>query len=122
MFTKNSKNKNESPAMKKVIAELKWKQFYKKIDEIKKNKFFKIGLLSLSVFIILSAGSLFYLNYESIQENYEASQDAKFKQLESALIEAADFFKDKPLKGISTLENFRMKSEKLLLRLSASMK
>jgi|GEM_PF-2134676 len=106
MFTKNSKNKNESPAMKKVIAELKWKQFYKKIDEIKKNKFFKIGLLSLSVFIILSAGSLFYLNYESIQENYEASQSAKFKQLETALIEAADFFKNKPLKGISTLENF----------------
>jgi hypothetical protein len=106
MFTKNSKNKNESPAIKKVVAELKWKQFYKKLDEIKKNKFVRIGLVSLAIFIILSAGSLLYLNYESLQENYTASQDAKFKQLESALLEATDVFKDKPLKGIANLEKF----------------
>jgi hypothetical protein len=106
MSIKKSKNKNESPAMKKVIAELKWKQFYRKIDEIKKNKFFKIGLVGLSIFIILSAGSLFYLNFETIQENYTASQDAKFKQLESAVLESADMFNAEPLKAISSLEKF----------------
>lgn len=107
MGTKDQKKKNtDSEAMKKVLAELKWKQFYIKVDELKKNKLFLIGIITLSTFIVVASLGLIYLNSTNKTKDYPSVNDTKFKELETALLDAANYYKDQPLKAISTLENF----------------
>lgn len=68
---------------------------------------FKIILIGLTSFIVISSAYLAYLSFGKKSYSYDSLNDAKNKQMETALLEAKKFADDSPIKAIKAIENYK---------------
>lgn len=68
---------------------------------------FKIILIGLIIFIVISGVYLVYLSFGQKTYSYDSLNDSKSKQMETALLEAKKFADDSPIKAIKAIENYK---------------
>ncbi len=97
--------KQEAEESKESPPVFDLKAIQEKLYIITRSKIFLISFLVLSVFVITASVFLVYATYKE-ETDYPQLNQTQSQELESAMLEAIEYYKDEPKKTIGVLENF----------------